>query len=245
MLKSSYAKLEDIPAEQRGAYVLKDGKYVLDDLDAEHPVVIERNSLKTDVSAKQGQITKLTNDKTAAETRAIPDGHVAVPVADKQLLDAVKPFGEANVVKERLQKYPDLEKKEQERARQEHLRGVEKAMGWKEGSLALVPNLPELEVRDLVENGQPVKDDRNETKKTVVAKIPGENNTVTEKSFREVFDQTPALKAYEPLLVAQEQQQGGTELPPMGFGGGGGAEDLAGSIIKSRYGHNVPQAAKT
>jgi hypothetical protein len=121
-------------------------------------------------------------------------------------------------------------------------------MGWKPGSLKLVPNLPALEIRDLTENGLPVKDDTGATKKTVVAKLEGLDKVVTEKSFREHFDQTPTLKGYEPLLVGSGAESGGTgagtEIPEFGSGGGGGGEkdDLAGSVIKSRYGHNAPKA---
>lgn len=240
MLNTSYDKLEDIPQEKRGAYIPKDGKFVLDTLEESHPLVVKKNQLKTEVSTKQGQLTKATNENTELKSKTIPEGHVVVAVADKQLLDTVKSYGGTPAeIDTKLKEHATLKAKDDERTKQDHLRAVARVMGWKEDALLLVPGLPDLEIRDVTENGQPVKDQSGEVKKQVIAKLKGENNTITEKQLREHFDATPALKIFEPSLLQNGQQQfGGTEFPRLGAGGGNGTkQSAASSVLTSRYGH--------
>ncbi|HEX8177864.1 MAG TPA: hypothetical protein VF543_22435 [Pyrinomonadaceae bacterium] len=246
-LKRSYPKLEDVPPEYRSEYVPKDGEFVLDVegfenvnkvLSKNQELLTQHATDKTEISTLKGQVTRLTTAQAELQSKATPDGHVPVPVADKQFLDTVKGFGDVAQVKEKLEKYPTLEKQATEAVLAKQDSEIEKIMGWKSGSLSLIRDkVPELVVRDKTENGQVVKNDKGEPEKVVIARIKGENETYTEKAFTEHFNNTPELKFFEPSLLQQERQEfEGTELPTMGAGGGGSADKLlSDSLINNTY----------
>lgn len=245
MLKRSYAKLEDIPQALRSEYVLKDGKYVLDVegfenvdsvLDKNQELLAQHSTDKTEITSLKGQVTKLTNEKTALEGKSLPDGHVAIPAADKPLYDTVKSLNlPAEEIKTKVTEHGALKDKE----RRTELAHV---MKWKPEAVEHMQGLPEYEIRDKTENGKVVMGEDGKPEKVAIARIKDAKGVVTEKPLKEYFDQTPALKVFEPSLLA-EPQQSGIEMPPFGTSGTGLKEDnLAGSVIASRYGHNLPKA---
>jgi hypothetical protein len=107
MLEPEYAKLEDIPAEKRGAYKKDEstGKYVLDDLSPSHPLVAHKLTLERDLSSERGKVTKLSNEKATLEARpALADGQVAVPAAEKAYIEKLKPLGDPDAIWEMSRK---------------------------------------------------------------------------------------------------------------------------------------------
>jgi hypothetical protein len=204
MLKLSYDKLEDIPENMRGAYVQKDGKYVLDELSADHPVLVNNATLKTEKSAAIGRATTLQNQVTELSTKSVPEGHVVIPVADKQLLDEVKPLGDAKFIKERVTGYEPLKQKAEAADREQKLTQVAEILGFNPKAFAALSGLPAadaFEVRDKTENGQPVKNAKGEVEKVVIVRLD-ENGQKVEKNFRDHFDSTPGLKMWEASLAA-------------------------------------------
>lgn len=116
MLQTTYTNETDIPENLRGAYIKKDGKWVLDDLSTDHPVVAKRDELLTKTSSQQGQITKLTNEKAALEQNVLPAGHKAVPEADAQFIEEVKPLGDAKTLKTVVGEHKTLKAESESRA---------------------------------------------------------------------------------------------------------------------------------
>jgi hypothetical protein len=126
MLKSKYAKLDDIPEGDRQHYVKINDEYVLQ-LDGEHPVQAQNKILakekKDEVHAANTRAAtaeaEASHLKTQMETQpTLPSGHVAVPADEAQLLDSVKQLGEGTdtkakieSVKTKLAAYPTLETK--------------------------------------------------------------------------------------------------------------------------------------
>lgn len=244
MLQKEYVKLEDIPADKRGAYVPKDGKLVLDDLSEDHPVIVHKKELERDLTAEKAKATRATNEKTEALARALPDGHVAAPAADAAVLSELKATGVPLAeVKQRVTDFPGLKKRVEEHERAAHLAEVAKVMKWKPEALqAIADKLPELEIRDKTENGQVVKDENDRLVKIVIAKVKGANDAVEDKPFEAYFKETPTLNVFEPSLLAEPKAaEGGTELPEMGHTGGGGSKSLAGALIADRYMDEPPQ----
>ena len=124
MLKSIYAKLDEIPEGDRQHYKKIGDRYVLE-LDGEHPVQEQNKTLAqekkdevraatTRAATAEAEVTRL---KAAAENQpTLPSGHVAIPADEAKLLDSVKELGEgADVkakvenIKSKLTAYPTLE----------------------------------------------------------------------------------------------------------------------------------------
>lgn len=111
MLKSTYAKLEDIPEGDRQHYTKRGDRYVLE-LDGEHPVQAQVATLtqeKKDEVQKIGQRAataeaEAQNLKTqAANNPTLPSGHVAVPADEAKLLDSIKELGEGADAKAKVE----------------------------------------------------------------------------------------------------------------------------------------------
>lgn len=106
MLKPKYDREDQIPENLKGAYVAdaKTGTWVLDELDAEHPVVAKRDELLAENTRYKGLNTKLQNEKAQLESKAIPEGHVAVKAEDAPIIEQVKtlniPVKELGTLKE-------------------------------------------------------------------------------------------------------------------------------------------------
>lgn len=94
MLKPKYDREDQIPDNLKGAYVPDpSGVYVLDQLDAEHPVLKKNAELVRENTSTKGLNTRLMNEKTSLESRSIPEGYVAVKAEDAPLIDKVKAIG--------------------------------------------------------------------------------------------------------------------------------------------------------
>lgn len=237
-MKSFYAKLEDVPAGDRQHYQPDDtGAYVLK-VEDDHPTVVK---LKGENSTLKGSNTRLTNENEGLRQGQLPTGHKAVPEADATALDQYKQLGTVQELQGMKTEHGDLKTKTAEHEREKHLGAVAAVMGWEPKALGKVPGLPELEIRDLMENGAVVKGTDGQPKQTVIARLKGVNDVVTEKPFREHFDATPDLKLFEPMLLAGRQPPGVVPFPIQNPTGGGGQVNLASSLINNRYGHNAPQ----
>ena len=237
-MKSSYLKLEDIPAGDRQHYQPDDaGVYVLK-VEDDHPTVVK---LKGENTTLKGTNTRLTNENEGLKQNQLPPGHKPVPEATATALEEYQQLGTVKELKDVKAEHVDLKTKTGEHEREKHLASVAEIMGWDAKALGKVQGLPELVVRDVTENGKVVTDAAGQPKKTVIARVKGEGDAVTEKSFREVFDQTADLKLYEPMLLVGKQPPGVATFPAQLPTGGGGQTNLAASLIGNRYGHNVPQ----
>ena len=94
MLKPSYDREDQIPENLKGAYVADaSGVFVLDKLDAEHPVVKKNAELARENTAFRGTNTKLANEKAQLEARSIPEGYVAVKAEDAPIIEKLKATG--------------------------------------------------------------------------------------------------------------------------------------------------------
>jgi hypothetical protein len=213
MLQTSYAKKEDIPAEKVGAYIEKDGKFVLDDLSNDHPVVAKRDELLTKTSTQQGQITRLTNENATLKVTAIPEGHAVIPVADKQLLDAVKPLGTLEEIKAKVTEYPTLKEKEQSRTLDELYEKAAKDLGYENtAAFKAIAKALKLDVKF-----KPEKIDGKDVEKPYVG----------EKSLADHIAATPDLKDAEavfkskPAPPAPSTEGGSGNRPAVGGEGGG------------------------
>lgn len=193
MLKTSYNTQEEIPENMRGAYVQSGTKWVLDSLDKDHPIVANRDELLTENATQKGKITKLTNEKTTLEGASLPAGHKAIPDADAEFIEKVKPFGSATEVVAKLTEHKALRDESDTRRTQDHLREVAKVLEYSPEAFVLLPNLPEFDIRHGADG-----------KKTVIAKVK-DGQTITEKPARELIESAPQ---YAPLLPALKVQEG-------------------------------------
>jgi len=78
MLKSSYDSLEAIPENARGAYIEKDGKWILDTFAEDHPLVKKRDELLSKLAAKSDEVETLTTERDTALRRVVPSGKKVV-----------------------------------------------------------------------------------------------------------------------------------------------------------------------
>lgn len=240
MLNTKYVKLEDIPADKRGAYVEKDGGYVLDELATDHPVVVNEKSLKSEKTAALARATSLQNQVTELSTKTVPEGHVVVPVADKQLLDAVKPLGTLEEIKSKVIEFPTLKEKAEAVEREQKLTGVAQVLGYNPTVFSKLPGLPApdtFEVRDRTENGQVVKNRAGEPEKVVIVKLT-ENGQTVERNWTDYFNANEALKVFEPALKVAPggggAASGGRQMPAQTGGAASGADDPIAERLAAR-----------
>lgn len=248
MLKRSYATKEEIPAAYQQDYVQKDGKWVVDVegfdnvekvLEKNRELLSDNSSLKSENTGLKGQVTKLNNDKAELSVKALPDGHVAIPVADKQMLDAVKPLGTLDEIKTKVTEYPQLKQQAETVTRQQKLSSVAQVLGFNAEVFAKLPGLPapeSFEVRDKTENGQVVKNKQGEPEKVVIVKLT-ENGQSAEKNFLDYFNGNAELKLFEPALKAgtgQQQQQQNRQVPAQTGGNGTQGEDPVAARLVAR-----------
>jgi hypothetical protein len=191
MLTTSYKTQEEIPENQRGAYVQSGNEWVLDTLANDHPIVVKRDELLSENTAQKTRITKLTNEKDALSGTSLPAGHVALPEADAQIIEKVKPFGSVTEVVTKLTEHKTLKEESETRQRDDHLRKVAKALNYEPNAFVLLQNLPEFEIRGEGEA------------QTVVAKVKGNNNVVTEKPASEFMESSAQYAPLMPALKAQ------------------------------------------
>jgi hypothetical protein len=85
MPRSFYANESEIPADQKGCYEAKNGRWELTKLDESHPVIVVKTSLettntqlKTTNDSLTAQIGNLEREKTEISSKSVPHGYRAV-----------------------------------------------------------------------------------------------------------------------------------------------------------------------
>lgn len=206
MLKSFYAKLEDIPETDRAHYAFQDGRYVLQ-LDSEHPVIKKNTELLAQHSTDKAQITRLTNEKAALEGTSLPAGHVAVPAADAALLTAYRTVGTPEEIRAAVTERDTLKTDLTTTKRKELLRTVSQAEGWPLALLETAGANLEFEMREIEieQDGKKVKAPRAHVL------VKGADNRVEAKPFGEFAAADAGLKELLPLVEAGRKAQ-----PPEG-----------------------------
>lgn len=199
-----YDKLEDVPEAQREHYKLIGGKYVPEVAD-EHPLIVnnrqllnEKTAAETKASGLETANATLKGDLESAKATSLPRGHRAVPVAEVEAMAALKDHGTATEITSKLTEYKSLKEESATRARQDSLRAVAKELDFNPDAFALLPNLPEFEIRE------------KDGKKTVIAKIKDAAGTITEKPAKEFIEAAPEIA---PFLPALKVSGGGIPAP--------------------------------
>lgn len=192
MLKN-FDKLEDVPEALREHYKLIDGKYVPEVSD-DHPVKVnnvkllnEKTVTETKANGLETQVATLKTDLESAKSHSLPRGHKAVLTAEAEAMEQLKAHGTATEIAIKLTEHKTLKEESDTRKTQDHLREVAKVLEYSPEAFALLPNLPEFEIRDSADG-----------KKVVIAKVK-DGQTVTEKPAKELIESAPQ---YAPLLPA-------------------------------------------
>lgn len=213
MLKTSYDKQDDIPENLRGAYIQKDNKWVLDDLDNSHPVVTKRDELLRDNTTLKSQNTRLQNDKASLEQNVLPAGHKAVPEADAELIEVVKPLGDKKAVTALIDEHKTLKAKDES---VEHGKSIKRALELA-GFKATEENVEAVKAISASLGIKP------EFKEETIDGKKVEKPYVADKLFTDYVEATPALKALTSVL------KGGTAPNPVNTEAGAGNRGTQGS----------------
>lgn len=219
MLKHSYKTQEEIPENQRGCYVLSGTEWVLDKLPDDHPLVVNNKALLSENSTQKSSITRLTREKEALEGAALPSGRKAVPEADAEFIEKVKPFGSAPELVTKLTEHKTLKEESDTRKVQDHRREVAKLLGYNPEAFLLLQNLPEFDIRGEGEN------------RTVVAKIKSADNVITEKPGKEFFE---SATQYAPLMPALTKPTESNGTPVIGSRANAHGSQAADDLIAKR-----------
>lgn len=197
MLKSIYNTLDEVPEAFREHYLLQDGKYVLKFDDA-HPTVTHNATLLREKRAADTKAAGLETEVSTLKAQpTVPAGHVVVPAADAQFIEAIKPLGKnAAEIKSKVETGDKL-------ARESHLRAVAKLVGFNEDAILLVPNLPEIEIRDIVGTD-------GKATKAAIAKFKDATGKDSEAPFTDHVKATSTLAPFQPMLQTQSGTTGGT-----------------------------------
>jgi len=212
----TFEKLEDVPEALREHYKLIQGKFV-PELSDDHPVLVtnknllnEKTAAETKANGLESQVSTLKADLESAKASNLPRGHRAVTVADAESIDKLKPHGTVQEIETKLAAYKALKEESETRKTADHLKKVAKLLEYSEDAFALLPGLPEFEIRTV------------EGKDTVIAKIKGENNVITEKPAAEFIESAPNIA---PLLPALKVASTGIRVPEQQRDLGKGAAD--------------------
>jgi len=247
-LKRSYATEAEVPTERKADYVPRDGRYVLDveGVESIDGLLAKRDELlgkvsghASELNTKQAEIDRLTGELSNARGSSLPRGHKAVPNADAELIEAVKAAGitDAAALTTLKTEHGDYKQKAEAAERRKYLDDLRKKLGWNEDAvevLGMIPTLPDTEDRDAQVNG--------ETKKVPHANLVTKTTTGDEVSYKPFADYfAEKHKALLPAVVTKSED-GGTELPGHGAGGGGGEKSFAADIIKNKYTPKQPAA---
>jgi hypothetical protein len=159
--------------------------------------------------------TKAENDLASASASKLPPGHVAVKKADADLLTSYKTLGTPDELTTVKSEHETFKAEVETAKREKHLRSVAEVLGYQPDAFALLPSLPEFEIRDSSE-----KDAKGQPKKTVVAKVKDAAGVVTEKPAKEYIEGSDAYRPLLPALQAKSEG-GGVAYVPQSAGGGG------------------------
>jgi hypothetical protein len=225
MLKPSYDSQEAIPEDKRGAYVQKDGKWTLDELDPAHPVLVNNRALKSEKETAQSEAA--TAKSELANANIIPRGHEAVPKTEADLLRKVKEHGgTADEIVAKLTEYPTLKAEAQKQERRTFLEeNVATPLKWNLEALARVPNLPDIEMRDTVIEGKTIRMPH--------AKIK-DGDAFTYKPLRDFIAESADHKVFLPSLEVGQAAPGGTKVFGSTAGGGASKASIVDEFIKKR-----------
>jgi hypothetical protein len=235
-----YNSLTEVPEAFREHYVMRGGKAVAE-VSSDHPLVVnnatllnEKSTAESKASTAEAKVQSLQNDLDSAKSSSLPRGHVAVPKSDHELLEKVKAKGTSEEVVKILDDYPVLKEGQERASRDKHLREVAGVLGYEPEAFTRLQNLPEFELRDGTE-----KDAKGNPKKTVVAKVKGSDNVITEKPGREYVENHPD---YKPFLAAlKPAAREGTSVH--GIASGSGAEGSIYDSIRETVKEEEKQAA--
>jgi hypothetical protein len=199
-----FDKLEDVPEALREHYKLIDGKYV-PEISDDHPVkannvklLNEKTAAETKAAGLETANASLKADLESTKSHSLPRGHKAVPNAEVEAMEQLKQHGTPQEIATKLTEHKTLKEKDDVRTTADHLKKVAGLLNYNAEAFALLPNLPEFEIRTV--NG----------KDTVVAKVKGENNVITEKPAAEYIESEPKIA---PLLPALKVSSGGIRVP--------------------------------
>jgi len=187
MLKTSYNTQDEIPENLRGAYVQSGGKWSLDELSTDHPVVTHNKTLLTEKSTAKAKADELQSDLDHAKGSSVPRGHVAVAKADADLLEKVKAHGTGDEVVAKLTEHKTLKEVTDRRSREDSLREVAKILSYEPEAFVRLQGLPEFEIRE--KDGQ----------KTVIAKVKT-GDTIVEKPAQEFVEGSADIAPFLPAL---------------------------------------------
>jgi len=202
MLQKSYPNQEAIPENLRGAYIQKGGEWVLDDLSQDHPLVVNHEAVKKDLSTEKGKVTKLTNEKAELEKNVLPAGTRAVPEADAELIEVVRPLGDKKAVKAVIDEHGELKREKQGREQDELYERAAKDLGYENvASFKAVAKALKLDIKF-----KPEKVDGKEVERPYVG----------DKSLADHIAAVPELKDAEPVFRTRPQ-----EAPPSTEAGSG------------------------
>lgn len=199
MLKTSYNTESEIPENLKGAYIGRDGKFVLDQLSDDHPVIISKKAALADKANATQKVEGLEADLAQAKTTSIPRGHIAVPKADADLLEKLKPHGTPQEIETKLSEHKELQEKVAKQERDAQLREVAKILSYEPEAFVRLQSLPEFEIRDGADN-----------KKTVIAKLKDSKGVITEKPAQEFIESSADIAPFLPALKATGN--GGTKV---------------------------------
>lgn len=221
-----YDKLEDVPEALREHYKLIEGKYVPEVSD-DHPVkannvklLNEKTAAETKAAGLETANTGLKADLESAKAHSLPRGHKAVPTAEVEAMEQLKAHGTPAEVAAKLAEHRALKEEAETRKTADHLKKVAKLLEYNEEAFALIPGLPEFEIRTV------------DGKETVIAKIKDDKGVITEKPASEFIESAPTIA---PLLPALKVAATGIRVPEQQRDPGkGGADDL---IAKRNQAH--------
>lgn len=191
MLKNSYDSQESIPENLRGAYVLSGGKWLLDELSEDHPIITKNKEVLREKSKAVSKVEELQADLDNAKGSSIPRGQVAIAKADADLLDKYKPLGPPAEIESKLAEHKTLSEKVTKQEADTKLREVAKVLSYEPEAFVRLSGLPEFEIRG------------EGDKKTVVAKLKDDKGVITEKPAQEFIESSSEIAPFLPALKAQ------------------------------------------
>ena len=207
-----YEKIEDVPEALREHYKLIEGKYVPEVSD-DHPVKVnnvkllnEKTTAETKASGLETANAGLKADLESAKGSSVPRGHVVVTKAEAEAIATLKDHGTAAEIVTKLTEHKTLSEKVAAQEREANNRLVAKELGYNPDAFIQLPNLPDMEIRQVGD------------KKTVVAKVK-DGETITEKPATEFVEATygvflPSLKAEQGVKVLGSTGSSGTPADP-------------------------------
>lgn len=199
MLKTSYDREDLVPENLKGAYVADaSGKYVLDQLDAEHPIVRKNTEIVQEKTRAVANATKLADEKAVLEARSIPEGHIAVKAEDASIIEKFKATGVS------LDELPNLKSENEsfkaEKSAADGLR-IRKAAGKKLG-------FNEEKFAVLAKDMQIAEDGEN------FVVVSGSNGTTEKKPLtKELIESSDVFKPFIDSLTTTPQNPGNQHEP--------------------------------